>query len=366
MPTRTKKFSRIMIVDDEASNLRLLEKMLGAQSYQNLALIGDPREVLGQYQAQRPDLILLDLNMPDLDGFEVMQQLEALEDPLQPPIVILTAQHGKDFLLQALACGARDYITKPFDRNELLMRVNNLLDVHLGLRLLHDQKTFLAEEVRKRTQELHKTRLEVVRRLGKAAEYRDEETGSHIMRMSECCAMLAREYGWDDAQVDLILNASPMHDIGKIGIPDAILLKPGRLDAQEWRIMQTHATIGANMLDGDDSSLMRMARDIALTHHEKWDGSGYPNGTAGEAIPMAGRIAALSDVFDALTSERPYKKAWSNEESMDFVRGQSGKHFDPKLVEILEANLPEVIAIRERHQDEVSPAEPAAGNRGEN
>ncbi|MHA7816878.1 MAG: HD-GYP domain-containing protein [Pseudohaliea sp.] len=363
--TTSKDFSRIMIVDDEATNLRLLEKMLGNQNYQNLVLIADPREVLGQYQAQRPDLILLDINMPHLDGFEVMQQLKALEDPLQPPIVILTAQHGRDFLLQALATGARDYITKPFDRNELIMRVNNLLDVQLGHRLLHDQKTFLEEKVRQRTQELHKTRLEVVRRLGKAAEYRDEETGSHIMRMSECCAMLAREYGWDDNQIDLILNASPMHDIGKIGIPDAILLKPGRLDAHEWSIMQTHTTIGANMLDGDNSTLMRMARDIALTHHEKWDGSGYPNGLAGEAIPLAGRIAALSDVFDALTSDRPYKQAWSNEEAMAFVRENSGKHFDPQLVEILEANLPEVFAIRERHQDEVAVTEPAASGSGD-
>lgn len=347
--------SRILIVDDEPANLRLLEKMLGGQNFKNLVLVADSRNVVSHYIAARPDLILLDINMPHLDGFEVMTQIKALRDPLEPPIVILTAQHGKDFLLQALSAGARDFITKPFDRNELIMRVSNLLDAQMGHRLLHDQKTWLEETVQRRTEELRRTRLEVVQRLGKAAEYRDEETGCHIMRMSQCCAMLAREYGWSESQVDLILNASPMHDVGKIGIPDAILLKPGKLEPHEWDIMRAHTTIGASMLEGDDSSLMRMARDIALTHHEKWDGSGYPNGLVGEDIPMAGRIAALADVFDALTSDRPYKKAWSSEAAMDFVRENSGRHFDPDLVTLLEANLPEVLAIRKRYQDEQLP-----------
>ena len=343
--------SHIMIVDDEASNLRLLSRLLGSQDYQNLSLLADPREVLDVYRENRPDLILLDINMPHLDGYEVMAQLQALEDPLQPPIVILTAQHGKDFLLRALAGGARDYITKPFERNELLMRVRNLLEVQAGHRLLLDRKNRLEELVQQRTEELARTRLDIIRRLGKAAEYRDEETGAHILRMSECCALLARAHGWDERRADLILHASPMHDIGKIGIPDAILLKPGKLDPEEWRIMQTHATIGAGMLEGDDSELMVMARDIALTHHEKWDGSGYPRGLAGEAIPLAGRIAALSDVFDALTSVRPYKDAWSAEAAMAYVRDNSGKHFDPSLVELLADNLPAVAAIRERYAD---------------
>ncbi|MEQ1659604.1 MAG: response regulator, partial [Hylemonella sp.] len=296
------KLACILVVDDEPANLKLLDRMLSTQGYEALVLISDPREVMAQYQAARPDLILLDINMPHLDGYQVMEQLKALNDPLLPPIVILTAQHGKDYLLRALASGARDFIGKPFDRNELLMRVRNLLDAQLAHRLLHNQKGVLEEMVQARTRELHHTRLQVVQRLGKAAEYRDEETGNHILRMSHICALLAKEIGWDDAQCDLILNASPMHDIGKIGIPDAILLKPGKFEPHEWEIMKTHASIGARLLEGDDSSLMRMAREIALTHHEKWDGSGYPNGLAGEAIPMAGRIAALADVFDALTS----------------------------------------------------------------
>ncbi len=254
---------RILIVDDEPSNLKLLDRMLRGQGYQHLILIGDPREVLGAYQAERPDLILLDINMPHLDGYQVMQQLQSLNDPLLPPIIILTAQSSKDYLLRSLALGARDFVSKPFDVNELIMRVRNLLEAQLAQRLLLDQKSMLEEMVRSRTEELHHTRLEIVQRLGKAAEYRDEETGNHILRMSHTSALLARALGWSESDCDLILNASPMHDIGKIGIPDAILRKPGKLDAEEWEIMKTHAEIGARLLDGDDSTLMQMARDIA-------------------------------------------------------------------------------------------------------
>jgi putative two-component system response regulator len=338
----------ILIVDDEPANLKLLDRMLSGQGYQNLVLVEDSREVLDRYRETRPALILLDINMPHLDGYQVMEQLKALNDPLLPPIVILTAQHGKDYLLRALAAGARDFIGKPFDRNELLMRVRNLLDAQLAHRLVYDQKTVLEDMVRARTDELRRTRLQVVQRLGKAAEYRDEETGNHILRMSHTCALLAHTIGWSEDGCDLILNASPMHDIGKIGIPDAIMLKPGKFEPHEWEIMKTHAAIGAKLLDGDDSILMNMAREIALTHHEKWDGSGYPNGLAGEAIPQAGRIAALADVFDALTSVRPYKKAWTVEAAVDLIKENRGKHFDPELVEVFLQELPGIAAIRER------------------
>jgi putative two-component system response regulator len=350
-PTEALRQERIFIVDDEPTNLKLLDRMLRGQGYQGLVLVDDPRDVLDLYRSARPDLILLDINMPHLDGYQVMEQLQALNDPLLPPIVILTAQHGKDFLLRALAGGARDFITKPFDRNELLMRVRNLLDAQLAHRFMHDRKKVLEDMVQARTEELRRTRLQVVQRLGMAAEYRDEETGNHILRMSHSCALLARAAGWNEAQCELILHASPMHDIGKIGIPDAILLKPGKFEPQEWEIMKTHASIGAKLLDGDDSDLMRMAREIALTHHEKWDGSGYPQGLAGEAIPMAGRIAALADVFDALTSERPYKKAWTVEDSVDMIRENSGRHFDPALVQVFMEQLPGILEIRERYAE---------------
>lgn len=345
------KHALIFIVDDEASNLKLIDRMLRGQGYNNLVLIQDPRDVLAQYQTSRPDLILLDINMPHLNGYDVMTQLIRLEDPLLPPIVILTAQRTKDYLLRALAAGARDFVSKPFDRNELLMRVRNLLDAQLAHRMVHDQKNVLERLVQERTQALHHTQLQVVQRLGRAAEYRDEETGNHILRMSHICALLAQEIGWDEAQCDLILNASPMHDIGKIGIPDAILRKPGRFEPGEWEIMKTHAAIGARLLEGDNSDLILLARDIALTHHEKWDGSGYPNGLAGAAIPIAGRIAALADVFDALTSVRPYKKAWSVEAAVELITENSGKHFDPALVTVFLRELPRIVAIKERFSE---------------
>ena len=347
----TMESARILIVDDEPANLKLLDKMLSTQGYGNLVLIQDSRQVQETYQQERTDLILLDINMPHIDGFGVMEQLKALDDPLLPPIVVLTAQHSQDFLLRALNSGARDFLTKPFDRNELLARVRNMLDAQLAHRLLHDQKAVLDEMVQARTDELRRTQLQVVQRLGRAAEYRDNETGNHILRMSHISALLAKSIGLSEDDCELLLHASPMHDIGKIGIPDHILLKPGKFEPEEWAIMQTHATIGAHILEGDDSELMRCAREIALTHHEKWDGSGYPSGLTGDAIPLMGRIAALADVFDALTSERPYKKAWTIEAAVDLIKENRGTHFDPGLVDVFLIQLPEVLKIREQFSE---------------
>jgi len=346
-----KEVARILIVDDESVNLKLLDKMLSAQGYSNLVLVQDSRQVLEIYRQTRTDLILLDINMPHLDGFEVMEQLKALNDPLFPPVVILTAQHGQDFLLRALNSGARDFITKPFYCNELLARVRNMLDAQLMHRMLHDQKAVLDEMVQTRTAELRRTRLQVVQQLGRAAEYRDNETGNHILRMSHISALLAKSIGWNEADCELMLHASPMHDIGKIGIPDHILLKPDKLEPEEWEIMKSHAVIGANILEGDDSDLMKCAGEIALTHHEKWDGSGYPYGLSGEAIPLTGRIAALADVFDALTSARPYKKAWTLEAAVDLIKENRGIHFDPELVAVFLEQLPEILKIRDQFSE---------------
>ncbi|WP_027150863.1 HD domain-containing phosphohydrolase [Methylobacter tundripaludum] len=346
-----KEVARILIVDDESVNLKLLDKMLSAQGYSNLVLVQDSRQVLEIYRQARTDLILLDINMPHLDGFEVMEQLKALEDPLFPPVVILTAQHGQDFLLRALNSGARDFITKPFYCNELLARVRNMLDAQLMHRMLYDQKAVLNEMVQTRTDELRRTRLQVVQQLGRAAEYRDNETGNHILRMSHISALLAKSIGWNEADCELMLHASPMHDIGKIGIPDHILLKPGKFEPEEWEIMKTHAVIGANILEGDDSELMKCAGEIALTHHEKWDGSGYPYGLSGAAIPLVGRIAALADVFDALTSVRPYKEAWTVEAAVDLIKENRGTHFDPDLVTVFLEQLPGILKIRDQFSE---------------
>ncbi|OYT93450.1 MAG: two-component system response regulator [Burkholderiales bacterium PBB3] len=339
--------ARIFVVDDEPVNLKLLDKLLTGQGYTQLVLLQDPREVLPRYQEGRPDLILLDINMPHLDGYAVMEQLKNLEDSMLPPVVVMTAQHGRDALLKALNSGARDFIGKPFDRAELLMRVRNLLDAQLAHRMVFDQKAVLEERVRERTEALNKTRLQVVQRLGRAAEYRDNETGLHTIRMSRFAECIANSMGWSIERCDLLLHASPMHDVGKIGIPDSILLKPGKLDAAEWATMQTHAAIGAMILaDDDESDLLQLAQKIALNHHEKWDGTGYPAGLEGEAIPLAARIVAVADVFDALTSERPYKAAWSVDAAVEFLVSQSGAHFDPEVIRHFQLCLPALLAIR--------------------
>lgn len=343
--------ARIFVVDDEPANLRLMEKILIKEGYQAPVLIGDPRQVLAHYHQAPPDLILLDINMPHLDGYQVLAQLQALNDPIMAPVIVLTAQSSRDYLLKALAGGARDFVTKPFDRAELAMRVRNLLDVHLAHRMVHNQKAVLEDMVRARTQELNQSRLDVVRRLGRAAEYRDNETGLHIIRMSKFSALIARSLGWSEADCELLLHASPMHDIGKIGIPDAVLLKPGKFEPPEWEIMKRHAEMGAEILSEGDSELMRLARAIAQSHHEKWDGSGYPSGLAGADIPQAGRIVAVADVFDALTSPRPYKKAWPVDEAVAFLTAQSGSHFDPEVVTHFLKLLPEILAIRELNHE---------------
>ena len=338
----------ILLVDDEAANIRLMQKILTGAGYRNVAATHDPREVSGLCSETPFDLLVLDLNMPHLDGFQVMEKLRQSLPEKSPAILVLTAQDSRETRIRALESGARDFITKPFDRIELLARVRNLIEVQIAQRCMQTYSQELEKKVQSRTRQLQHTRLQVVRRLGRAAEYRDNETGLHIIRMSNVSAVLGKAAGLSDYECDLLLNASPMHDIGKIGIPDHILLKPGKLDAREWEIMKTHAHIGADILAGEDSDLMTLAHDIALMHHEKWDGSGYPQGLKQDEIALQGRIVALADVFDALTSERPYKHAWPVDEAVTYIREQSGRHFDPVLVEFFMDALPGIIEIGEQ------------------
>jgi putative two-component system response regulator len=341
---------KLFIVDDEPINVKLLERTLAKAGYQDIESTMDPREVCDRFAEKDHDLILLDLNMPHMDGFAVLKALSERFDRL-PPVLVLTAQSAQEYRTEALELGAQDYVTKPFERNELLHRVRNLLESRLyrrGLELLNES---LEEKVEERTKQLQHTRLQVVRRLGRAAEYRDNETGLHIVRMSKISYLLGQAMGMDSYQCDLLLNASPMHDIGKIGIPDNILLKPGKFEPEEWEIMKQHAQMGADILEGEESDLLSMAREIALTHHEKWDGSGYPNGLKGEEIPLVGRICAIADVFDALTSERPYKKAWSVDNALQLIEENRATHFDPRLVDAFMANLNGILAIRDNHQE---------------
>ena len=346
------KNARILIVDDQEMNVKLLEKILQRAGYANVLSTTDSRMVENLYLTHHLDLILLDIRMPQMDGFAVLDRLREIESDSYIPVLVLTAQNDKETRIRALEKGAKDFLTKPFDQHEVLLRINNMLEV----RLLHNQQRdlnrILDQRVLERTRELNETRLEIIRRLGRAAEFRDNETGYHIIRMSKYSQLIGLGYGLNEAEGELLLNASPMHDIGKIGIPDQILLKPGKLDAREWEVMKTHSAIGADILSGHDSELMLMAREIALNHHEKWDGTGYPHNLSGEDIPLSARIVALSDVFDALTSERPYKKAWSVADAVAEITRSRGRHFDPALVDVFHDVLPQILQVKDQYQEE--------------
>lgn len=344
------KEAKILIVDDQPANVTLIEKMLDIDGYINVISTTDPTQVESIYMEQNSDLVLLDLNMPVMDGYQVLSKIREV-DPDYPPIIVLTAQSDRESRIKALDLGARDFLAKPFDRVELMTRIRNMLEVRIMTKMMKNQNKVLDGMVKERTKELNDTRLEVIRRLGRAAEYRDDMTGFHIIRMSRYSQLLALAAGMNEAEAEALLNASPMHDIGKIGIPDHVLLKPGKLDADEWKIMKTHVDIGVEILSGSDSKLMYMAAEIAQNHHEKWDGSGYPQGLSGEDIPFLGRIVAVADVFDALTTERPYKDAWPVEKAVEFLKDQSGKHFEPRLVELFLDNLPDVLKIRDQYSE---------------
>jgi putative two-component system response regulator len=325
--------ARILIVDDQASNVMLLEAILQEEDYTAYKSITDSRQALPVYLKYQPDLILLDLQMPHLDGFQVMNQLRGCVQPgAFLPILVLTADITPETKRQALAEGATDFLTKPFDQTEVLLRIKNLL----GTRLLHlqleDQNLLLEQKVRERTAELEETQLEILERLALAAEYRDDDTGEHTRRVGQMSAQIAQALGLPEAEVELIRRAAPLHDVGKIGIPDSILLKPGKLTPEEFELMKTHTTLGSKMLSGGQFPLLQRAEEIALTHHERWDGTGY-SGLKGESIPIAGRIVTVADVFDALTNERPYKKAWLHTEAIEEIQRQTGRQFDPRVVE---------------------------------
>lgn len=343
--------ARVMIVDDNLTNVVLLQRLLEAEGYKSVEGITDPREVLPLFEAQPYDLVLLDIRMPYLDGYEVMGQLREVNNGDYLPVMVLTAQTDQDTKLKALDAGAMDFLHKPFDRVEALTRIRNMVEARLLHNQVRDQNEILEQRVLERTRELEETRMEVVRRLAVAAEYKDNETGLHVARMSKVAKVLAKAIGMSDEDAELLHRAAPMHDIGKIGIPDDILLKPGKLTAEEYEVMKNHSMIGAEILGEHEWPLMQMARTVALTHHEKWDGSGYPMGLKDEDIPLVGRISAVADVFDALTSDRPYKKGWTIEDAVDFIKKQSGQHFDPAVVEKFLECLPEITHIRETFRD---------------
>lgn len=350
---------RILVVDDEDWNLRLMEAMLIPLDYE-VILAGDGEEALQKVREIPPDVILLDVMMPKMDGFEVARRLKGEEETQIIPIVMVTALREVEDRVKALEVGADDFLSKPVERTELRARVRSLLKVKAYNDHMRDYQKELEAEVARRTEQLQQAfekikaaSLDTIYRLSRAAEYKDEDTGAHIQRMSHYAAAVARQMGLDESAVETILYAAPMHDVGKIGIPDHILLKPGKLDLDEWEIMKQHTIIGGRILEGSDAEFIQLAEVIALTHHEKWDGSGYPKGLKGSEIPLAGRIVAIADVFDALTSKRPYRRQpFSLGKTFGIIREGRGSHFDPEVVDAFFAIKDEILSIKEEHQDE--------------
>jgi putative two-component system response regulator len=334
----------VLVVDDTPENIDVLVGTLKGKYNVKAAINGNMAIKIAKENP--PDIILLDIMMPEIDGYEVCRQLKADYITKHIPIVFVTAKIEVEDELRGFELGAVDYITKPISPPIVTARVKT----HLAL---HDQNRELDRKVRLQTQQIHDTRLQIIQRLGKAAEFKDNETGLHVIRMSRYSHILSIDAGLHERDVDLLMNAAPMHDIGKIGIPDNILKKQGKLTADEFEIMKTHCQIGADVIGDDSSELLQLAKEIALTHHEKWNGLGYPNKLAGEEIPLPGRIVAIADVFDALTSVRPYKKAWTTEEAAALLEKEAGQHFDPNLVPLFLRSLSKIVSIKKQYDETI-------------
>ena len=318
---------KILVVDDEPLNLQLMREILG-DDYQ-LAFATNGRKALEGAAKHKPNLILMDIMMPEMDGYQACRALKRDPELARIPVIFVTAMGEAEDESKGFDVGGVDYITKPMRAPVIKHRVRT----HLSL---------------VRIEELERTRLLIIQRLGRAAEFKDNETGMHVIRMSHYCRIVAEKIGASPEYCKLILQASPMHDVGKIGVPDSILLKPGPLNDDEWKIMRRHPKMGAGIIGEHDSDLLSMASEISLTHHEKWNGKGYPAGLAGENIPLSGRISALADVFDALVTTRPYKEAWPLEKALDLICSETGEHFDPRLTQAFMDGLDDILAVRDK------------------
>ena len=327
----------VMVVDDISTNIDVLAGTLG-NDYEIMVATDGP-SALEAIAADTPDIILLDIMMPEMNGYEVCRRLKSNITTRSIPVIFVTAMGEIEDEEKGFEVGAVDYITKPISPPIVRARVGT----HLAL---YDQNRVLDKKVKERTTELKSTRLEIIRRLGRAAEFKDNETGLHVVRMSYYSKLIALSAGLSQEHADILFNAAPMHDIGKIGIPDKVLRKPGKLDDEEWELMQQHTSIGGEIIGEQSSELLQMARTIALTHHEKWNGKGYHQGLSREDIPLESRIVAIADVFDALTSERPYKEAWPVDKTVDLIKKESGEHFDPMLVDAFVNCLSEILDVK--------------------
>ena len=332
MQNRIFKNARILIVDDEAANIELLRRLLERAGFDKVESTTEPADAARLYVKYRPDLILLDLHMPEMDGLAVMDQLNEIAEASYLPILMLTGDMTPAARQEALARGAKDFVSKPFHSDEVLLRIRTLLETRFLYFQVQSQNTILEAKVRDRTRELEAAQEEIMERLARAAEFRDDNTGQHTQRVGQMSALLARQLGLPDGQVSLIARAAPLHDVGKIGVPDVILMKIGRLTPAEFEIVKQHTVIGARILSGGKFDLLKLAEEIALSHHERWDGDGYA-GMRGADVPLAGRIVAVADVFDALVQQRPYKPAWPVAEAIAEIDRQRGRQFDPDVVD---------------------------------
>ena len=371
---RRNKSCRVMIVDDEEANVLTVRQHLIRAGYENFIFSTDARTVISQASTERPDLILLDIKMPHINGLELLKILSEDASLRGIPVVILTAASDPKIRTAALEMGAHDFLTKPVDPSELVPRVRNALMIKAHFDQLDEQNAQLEQTVRRRTQELYESRQQIILSLARAAEHRDNDTGNHVLRVGCYAAVIAKHLGWQPDAVEMIQQAAQLHDVGKIGIPDNILFKPGKLDSHEYEIMQqhcalgktiieplsrenasilrTHASLGESILHVRNSPLMMMAARIAQTHHEHWNGNGYPLGLAGADIPIEGRITAVADVYDALASKRPYKEPFPREKCFEIMSNLRGTQFDPNILDAFFACSPEIIEIQLVFMDE--------------
>lgn len=345
----------VLIIDDSDINLTLIKALVLKLGECAPVLFDNPLRALDWCREHVPDLVIVDYMMPDMDGLKFISAFRALHGRNEIPVLMVTANDQKEVRYEALLGGANDFLTKPIDRVEFSARTRNMLSLRTGQKFLADRAAHLDALVSEQTQEIRNREQELIFRMSRAAEFRDPETGAHIQRMAYYSQIIAKGLGLDEKVQKLILEAAPMHDVGKIGIPDYILLKPGKLTFEEFEVMKGHAKLGHELLKGSGSETLRAGAEIAISHHEKYDGSGYPFGLVGTKIPLFGRIVAVADVFDALTSERPYKKAWPLADARKFLEDGRGAHFDPMCVESFLAGWDDVLEIRQRFQDEEVP-----------
>ena len=322
---------KILILEDEDAQVMILKAILKRKGFTHVTALQDSRRALEVFQELQPDLLLLDLNMPHKNGFEVIETLKPELDSTFP-MIMLTADERPEVKRQALSNGAKDFLNKPFDSSEVVLRVCNLLEARACHQELAEKSGSLEAQVTERTKQLEQTQIEMLVRLARASEYRDDQSGEHVWRVSQLSAQIATEMGLEKPRVEMLLRASRLHDVGKIAIPDGILMKPSRLTEQEFEVIKTHTTVGAKLLSGGQSPLMKLAETIALTHHERFDGRGYPHGLSGEEIPLESRIVAVADTLDAITHDRVHQRAASLADAVKEIEKESGKQFDPEVV----------------------------------